>query len=532
MCSYALYQNNEDAFAARLRPGTVYLLGAGPGDPGLLTLRARDVLARADVVVYDYLANRAFLAFCSSSAELIYAGKKGGDHTLSQEAINQLLIDRAKQGLRVARLKGGDPYVFGRGAEEAEEFVDAGIDFEVVPGVTSAVAAPAYAGIPLTHRRFASSVSFITGHEDPDKPASSINWSALAAGGGTLVFFMGVRNLRHICHRLTGEGMDPQTPAGLVRWGTTCRQASLTGSLDSIAELAEQQGFKAPALLVVGQVVSLRDRLSWFERRPLLGRGVVITRAREQASSLVRLLEEEGACCLEFPTIDIRPLPDSGPIRQAIRDLAGYSWVVFTSVNGVEYFWSQIASMGLDSRIFGGIKVAAIGPATAESLKQRGIRPDLLPEKYVAESVVQGMLELGVRGEKVLLPRAETAREVLPESLRQAGASVDILPVYRTELSGGSPDEVAASLADGQVDYITFTSSSTVENFFQRIQPDELSKLGTGRPRLACIGPITSETLASFGFQADLVASEYTIPGLVEALIQDAHKGQAAEGGL
>lgn len=512
-----------------LKAGTVYLLGAGPGDPGLLTLRARDVLGAADVVVYDYLANRAFLGFCRSEAELIYAGKKGGQHTLSQEAINQLLIDRAKQGFRVARLKGGDPYVFGRGAEEAEDFVAAGVDFEVVPGVTSAVAAPAYAGIPLTHRRYASSVSFITGHEDPSKAESSINWSALAGSGSTLVFFMGVKNLAFICQRLGEAGMDPKTPAALVRWGTTCRQESLASSLDSIAEEAAERGFKAPALLVVGQVVGLRDRLAWFERKPLLGLGVVITRAREQASSLVRLLEEQGACCLEFPTIDIRPLDDYALVRRRIGELTAYSWIVFTSVNGVSHFWRELRGLGLDARALGGLQVAAIGPATAESLEEQGIIPDFVPDKYVAESVVQGLLDLGVRGKRVLIPRAEKAREVLPESLRAAGAAVDVLPVYRTGLSREDESGVLQALEDGRVQYITFTSSSTVDNFFQRIEARQLARFVPGRVRLACIGPITAETLASYGFEAAIMPEEYTVPGLAHALIEDAGRRRQQE---
>ncbi|RQD73210.1 uroporphyrinogen-III C-methyltransferase, partial [Desulfonatronospira sp. MSAO_Bac3] len=409
--------------------GKVYLIGAGPGDPGLLTLRARDLLSMADVVVYDYLANEDFLKFCRKDAELIYVGKKGGDHTLSQEGINQLLVDRAGSGNHVARLKGGDPYVFGRGAEEAQELLQAGIDFEIIPGVTSAVAAPAYAGIPLTHRRYASSVSFITGHEDPDKPESAHNWASLATGTSTLVFFMGVKNLQHISHSLIQAGMDPQTPAALVRWGTTCMHRSMVSTIQDIPGQAVEQGFKPPSLLVVGHVVHLRDELNWFEKLPLLGRGVVVTRAREQASGLLEQLRELGACCYEFPTIEIQSMPDYSDVQQAISHLSGYDWLVFTSVNGVLYFWAELERAGLDSRALGGRKVAAIGPATAQALEHRGIRPDFVPDKYVAESVVQGLLDLGVQGKKVLIPRAKVAREVLPQELEKAGADVHVLPV-------------------------------------------------------------------------------------------------------
>ena len=499
--------------------GKVYLIGAGPGDPGLLTLRARDVLAGAEVVVYDYLANEAFLEHCRPDAELVYVGKKGGDHTLSQDRINSLLVDRAAGNKIVARLKGGDPYVFGRGAEEAQELLQAGVEFEVVPGVTSAVAAPAYAGIPLTHRKYASSVSFITGHEDPDKPESAHNWESLATGTSTLVFFMGVKNLAHISQSLLKAGMDPDTPAALVRWGTTCRHRSLVSTIRDIPELAAQQGFQAPALLVVGKVVLLRDELNWFEKRPLLGKGVVVTRAREQASELLEQLRELGACCFEFPTIDIQSLRDYSAVQEAISALPGYDWLVFTSVNGVRFFWEQLHLSGLDSRALGGIRVAAIGPATARILEEKGILPDFVPDKYVAESVVQGLLDLGIKDKNVLIPRAKIAREVLPEELKKAGARVEVLPVYQTGLAQQSGEEILEPLRGGEIQYITFTSSSTVENFFSLINPEEIQKARSQGLKLACIGPVTAETLQGFGLQADLMPRSYTIPDLVQALL-------------
>jgi len=497
----------------------VYLIGAGPGDPGLLTLKAKAVLETADVVIYDYLANKAFLDFCRPGAEIIYVGKKGGDHTLPQDQINQLIVAKAREGKVVARLKGGDPYVFGRGAEEAEELLDDGLTFEVIPGVTSAVAAPAYAGIPITHRKFASSVSFITGHEDPTKDASAHNWPALAQAASTLIFFMGVKNLPDISRRLIEGGRSPDTPAALVRWGTTCHHRSMTATLATIADKARELGFKAPSLLVVGEVVSLHDRLNWFEQKPLLGKGVVITRSREQASDLVRLLADMGACCHEFPTIDVKSLPDTTPVRAAIDRLDGFDWLVFTSVNGVKYFWNELTAMGRDARALGGLMVAAIGPATAQALADKGIKADFVPQKYIAESVVEGLLALQIGGKKVLIPRAAQAREILPEELCKAGALVEVLPVYETVLSAQDPQEIIDAIGEGEIHYLTFTSSSTVDNFFQMIPAATLAPL-RDKLTIACIGPITAATLEKHGFTPDIQPEAYTIPALAQALIQ------------
>ncbi|HDQ40198.1 MAG TPA: uroporphyrinogen-III C-methyltransferase [Desulfonatronum sp.] len=499
----------------------VYLLGAGPGDPELITLKAKRLLETADTVVYDYLANSRFLTWCRPDAEIYYVGKKGGDHTLPQDKINALLVERAKAGKTVARLKGGDPYVFGRGAEEAEELLEHGIDFEVVPGVTSAVAAPAYAGIPLTHRRFASSVSFITGHEDPTKPESVHDWEALARSASTLVFFMGVKNLPDITANLIAAGRSAHTPAALVRWGTTCRQRSLISTLAAIAQDAQKQGFAPPSLLVVGEVVSLHDKLNWFEQRPLLGRGVVVTRSREQASDVVTALENLGACCHEFPTIAVTPMDDPAPIQDAAAQLGSYDWVVFTSVNGVRMFWDVLDTQGLDARAFAGTQVAAIGPATAQGLAERGVKADFVPAKYVAEDIVQGLLSRGVAGKRVLIPRAEQAREVLPEELLRAGARVEVLPVYRTLPVTTGAEELMTALDKGEVHYITFTSSSTVTNFFTAIAPEVIQRHREGL-RLACIGPVTARTLKAHGFTSDIQPEDYTIPALVQAVVQDA----------
>lgn len=503
----------------------VYLIGAGPGDPGLLTIRAKEIIETADVIVYDYLANARFLRYAREDAEIIYVGKKGGDHTLPQDQINRLLVDKAREGRSVARLKGGDPYMFGRGGEEAEELLADGISFEVIPGVTSAIAGPAYAGIPLTHRSYASSVSFITGHEDPTKAESAHNWQALADAANTLVFFMGMKNLPDIASRLIAHGRAKETPVALVRWGTTCRHRSHVGTLESIAEDAVRLGFSSPSLIVVGEVCALHDTLNWYERKPLLGFGVVVTRAREQASELLDLLEEMGACCFEFPTIAIDPLEDDEPIAREVTRLHEYDWVVFTSVNGVKWFWKTLSRLGRDARTFAGLHVAAIGPATADALRQRGIEPDFVPDRYVAEEVVEGMRRRGVDGKRILVPRALVAREVLPEELREAGAEVTVLPVYVTRLAEENGDAILEALEGGEVHYVTFTSSSTVENFFSLVSPKSLRPFLARGLRLACIGPVTANTLERFGFSTDIMPEAYTIPGLAQAVAQAGERG-------
>ncbi|MDR0339266.1 MAG: uroporphyrinogen-III C-methyltransferase [Desulfovibrio sp.] len=501
--------------------GKVYLIGAGPGDPGLFTLRGKEILENADVVVYDYLANDALLAFARPDAERIYVGKKGGDHTLSQEGINALIVAKAREGKSVARLKGGDPYMFGRGGEEAEELLAAGLPFEVAPGVTSGIAGPAYAGIPLTHRAHSSSVVFVTGHEDPAKPDTAHNWPALAASGSTLVFYMGMKNLPDISRKLIDAGLAPTTPAALVRWGTTSRHRSLVSTLAALPAQAVEHGFSAPSLIVVGSVVTLHGLLNWFEQKPLLGKGIVVTRAREQASDSAALLREQGADVIQFPTISISPLEDYREVRDAIGRLASYHLAVFTSVNGVRHFWRQLETLGLDSRALGGIKVAAIGPATATALVSRGIRPDLLPEKYVAESVASGILAMfgnTLDGLRILIPRARVARDVLPSLLAEAGARVDVTPVYETTPSGEKRDEVLARLRAGDIQCITFGSSSTVENFLSLIPVETLKAYPD--LRFACIGPITAATLEKAGLTCHVQPEEYSIPGLVAALVE------------
>jgi len=500
-----------------MKTGKVYLIGAGPGDPGLITVKGQACIQAADVVVYDYLAAPALLAHAAPKAEMIYVGKKGGDHTLPQGSINQLIVDKARQGCVVARLKGGDPYIFGRGGEEAEELVAAGIPFEVVPGVTSAVAGAAYAGIPLTHRDFTSTLAFVTGHEDPTKASSSIDWKALATGMGTLVFFMGVKNLPMITARLQDNGMPPETPVALIRWGTTPRQQTVTGTLNTIVAIAQQAGMKAPAIIVIGKVVGLRERLQWFETRPLFGRTIVVTRARAQASDLVERLTALGARCLEYPTIEVMPAEENTALDRAIAALATYDWLIFTSVNGVDIFFDRLFARGLDVRALAQIRTAVIGPATAERLRRRGLCSDILPESYRAEAVIEAFSSEDMTGRRVLLPRAAEARPILPEELRRLGAQVDEIAIYHTRPVTTGATELIADLENGRVAMVTFTSSSTVRHFNQMLPPDRRDQL-LADVHIASIGPITTETAESLGFQVDITADEYTIPGLCQAI--------------
>ena len=535
------------------KTGKVFLVGAGPGDPGLFTLRGVECMRRADVIVYDYLAGKPLLGYAAPGAELIYVGKKGGDHTMKQPDINQLLVDKALAGNVVTRLKGGDSFIFGRGGEEALALREAGVPFEVVPGISSAYAVPAYAGIPVTHRGITTDVAFVTGHEDPTKEESSIKWDKLATGVGTLVFLMGVRNLPYIAEQLTANGRDPETPVALIRWGTTPRQETLTGKLSNIVELVKEKGFKAPAITIVGEVVSLREKLHWFEDRPLFGKRVVVTRSRAQASDLVSALAAAGAVPVEFPTIRVTPPADSyaaldGAIARLRGDGSaaageggagpgaregsaagrgaegpgrsdggpGYDWIVFTSVNGVEHFFERLDLAG-DVRDLKGVRLGAIGPATAAALKRRGLRIDFVPPEYRAEAVLEGLLEQGAAGARVLIPRAREAREVLPEKLAEAGAKVEVLDAYETVLDDAGAGEMNKMLSSGEIDIITFTSSSTVKNFVKLLEGFDFKTLPQS-VTIACIGPVTAETARELGLRVDLVAGEYTIPGLVRAL--------------
>jgi uroporphyrinogen III methyltransferase/synthase len=449
---------------------------------------------------------------------MIYVGKKGGDHTLAQDKINDLIIEKARQGLSVTRLKGGDPFIFGRGGEEAEELVDAGIEFEIVPGVTSAIAAPAYAGIPLTHRSFTPTVAFVTGHEDPTKTESGIDWKSLAKGIGTVVFLMGVKNLPLITRKLIENGRPENTPVALIRWGTTTDQQVVSGTLLTIVDEVNRVGLKPPSIIVVGEVVKLRDRLKWFENRPLLGKCIIVTRAREQASDLVKKLSDLGARCIEFPTIAVAPPDDFKPLDRAIERISSYDWLIFTSVNGVRFFFDRLLAQNKDVRCLGHIKTACIGPATAGRLMDYGLRSDIVPESYVAEAVVAAFEKKNVSGKKVLLPRAELARPVLPVQLRKMGAEVDEITAYRTVLEGHNAGALKQYLKEKTADMVTFTSSSTVNNFKALLPEGSLKELMEG-VTVACIGPITAQTAEKMGFTVDIVANEYTIDGLCDAIL-------------
>lgn len=499
----------------------IYLIGAGPGDPSLITLKAVDILRRADVIVYDALANKTLLNYAKKDAEIIYVGKVADNHALPQAEINSLLIKKAQENKVVARLKGGDPYIFGRGGEEAEALVQAGIEFEEIPGITSTIAAPAYAGIPLTHRDMVSSVIFVTGHENPLKGTSSVNWNALAQSGATLVFVMGVKNLANICERLQKEGLDPQTPAAIIYRGTTSRQRSLIASLESLPQKALAAGFTNPSVIVVGEVVSLNAKLNWFEKKPLFGKTVVITRAREQASELASLLEDAGASVLQCPTIKISEFSSQEGLEEVFPKLSSYQWIFFTSANAVRIFFAFLEKKHCDARALAQSKIMAIGPATAEALHHYGIRADLIPERFVAESVVESFLAQNqdYANLHVLLPRAKEARDVLPDRLREAGCTVDVIPVYETVADNSEKEEIEAKIREGAISCITFTSSSTVRNFLKAIPADLLKH--HPEVRLACIGPVTANTLREHGLSSQIQPEDYTIKALAEALIQE-----------
>jgi uroporphyrinogen III methyltransferase/synthase len=497
--------------------GFVSLIGAGPGDPGLLTLHGAKVLGAADVVIYDYLANPALLAHARPEAERIYVGKRAGCHTLAQDEINALLVERALAGQRVARLKGGDPFVFGRGGEEALALVAAGVPFEVIPGVTSAVAAPAYAGIPVTHRGLASSFAVVTGHRDPDLDGSAIDWSHLARGVDTLVFLMGVGMLPDIVEKLVAHGRPAQTPVVLVRWGTTPDQQTVSGTLADIVEKVQAAGLKPPAVVVVGAVAVLREQIHWFEDRPLFGQRVLVTRTREQASELSARLRALGAEAVELPTIHIELPEDWTPLDGAIATLSRYDWIVFTSVNGVRFFWKRLAWAGLDARALHGLDLAAIGPATAAELAAHGLQADYVPDEYVAEAVAAGLDD--VHDRRILLPRADIARPALAELLRAGGADVDEVTAYRTLQARAEPEALRDLLAG--ISLATFTSSSTVRNLAAMLRDAGLD-LGQvlEHVAVACIGPITAQTARELGLRVHAVARAYTIDGLIDAILE------------
>ncbi len=498
--------------------GKVYLVGAGPGDPGLLTLKGRACLGQAQVVLYDYLANPQLLRHAPPSAERIYVGRRGRGHYQEQAEINKLLVDRARAGQTVVRLKGGDPFVFGRGGEEAEALAAASIDFEVVPGVTAAVAVPAYAGIPVTHRTMASTVTVVTGHEDPAKQVTVLDWPKLAGTSGTLVFLMGMKTLPHIVERLLEEGRSPDTPAAAIRWGTRADQQTVVGTLKDIVARAERSKLEPPTVIVIGEVVKLREQLNWFEKRPLFGKRILVTRTAEQAGELSRLLEAYGAEPVEMPTIALIPPPSWAEVDRAIEDLGQYRWLIFTSVNGVEPFMARLHQAGKDVRALAQLRICAIGPRTAQELERFGLRADVVPAEYQAEGLVDVLQGAELRGTRVLIPRAEVAREVLPDQLRHMGASVDVVAVYRTVLPSRDAEPLKQQLEESRIDVITCASSSTVKNFVEMIGGAGQARRLVGRAQIACIGPITAKTAEECGLTVSIMPKDNTIPALADAI--------------
>lgn len=495
--------------------GKVYLVGAGPGDTKLMTLKGLECIKKSDVIIYDRLANDEFLKEAKEDCEFIYVGKKSSNHILPQDMINEVIAQKALEGKTVTRLKGGDPYVFGRGGEEAEVLYDQGIDFEIVPGITSAIGGLCYAGIPITHRDYASSFHVITGHlrEDEDK---EINWNALANCKGILVFLMGIGNLKHISDRLIEEGRDPKTPVAFVSWATRYNQRTVVTDLENAYEVAQEKKVKAPSLIVVGDVVKVRDKLNFFEKRALFGKKVVVTRARKQSSDLSEKINSLGGKAVELPVIKIEKNDDT-ELRKEIENLRDYTHIVFTSRNGVELFFETLDDMGLDSRVFFGVKVCSIGAGTSEELMKRGIKADIVPERFVAESLFEEMKKTVKSSDRILIPRSENAREFLADRLNEICEVTEVFS-YKTVIDEKSR-EIAEDVLKSDVDYVTFTSSSTVKNLVE-IAGENYKELLEGK-KLVSIGPITSRTIEEFGLEVYKEAEVSTIQGVMDVLIGD-----------
>ena len=494
--------------------GKVYLVGAGPGDPGLITIKGMHALEQAQVVVYDRLVDPALLQAVPKSAERIFVGKARGRQQLTQQEINQLLVEKAAQGFTVVRLKGGDPFVFGRGGEEALELKAHGLTFEIVPGVTSAIAGPAYAGIPLTHRGISTTFTVVSGSEDPSKLESTIPWEVLAKNGGTLVVLMGWAALEKILGTLKQEGLPPTTPAALVQWGTWSGQRTITGNIDNILDQGREAQLTPPVITVIGDVVNLREELAWFDKRTLFGKRVLITRSRSQASRLRTLLEQAGANAVELPTIQIGPLEDFSELDAALARLQDYGWVIFASANAVESVFERLETQDKDARALAGTTIGAIGPATAQALARRGITADFVPSRPVSEAVLKELSGRDWNGVSVLLPSADIGRDELETGLVEMGAKVNRLAAYRNLPVEGVSDLAKEAFNEG-VDVVTFTSSSTVRNLVEMLNGD---RKALDASFIACIGPVTSATARELGLRVDLEASEHTVEGLVDAL--------------
>ena len=493
--------------------GKVSLVGAGPGDPGLITAKGLALLQAADVVVHDRLIAEQLLTHVRLDALVINAGKRRGDHLMSQEEISALLVEHGAAGKRVVRLKGGDPFVFGRGGEEALALAAASVPFEVVPGVTSAIAAAAYAGIPVTQRKVAANFAVVTGSEDPSRAASGVDWDAMARVD-TLVVLMGVETLPSVVGALAAAGKSPETPVCVVEWGSTPQQRSVSADLSTVVERVADAGLRPPAVTIVGQVAAMRDELRWFDTSPLFGKRVLVTRTRQQASALSALLASRGAVPVELPVIAVEPLDSVASLDKSLADISAYQWLVFTSANGVGLFFDRLTARGLDARALGGVRLAVIGPGTARALQEHGIKADFMPESYVAEALAAGLAPMLASGDRVLLPRAEGGRSVLIEELQKAGASVDEVLLYRAAPGEDVAERAKEVFAEG-VDAATFASSSTVRGLVDALGGDVSVVNGCA---VACIGPVTAETARGLGVRVDAVGEEYTIPGMVDAL--------------
>lgn len=498
--------------------GKVYLVGAGPGDPGLLTLRGKEVLSQADVVIYDALVHPRILGFIPEKAKKIFRGSRGKKGALSQAQINALLVKLGKHGKKVVRLKGGDPFVFGRGAEELLALAENKIPFEVVPGVTSAIAVPAYAGIPVTHRVLNSSFTVVTGHEDPLKDDSQVDWGHLAKDEGTLVFLMGLHSLPHLCRRLVEEGKGPETPAAIIQWGTTSRQKTVKGTLKSLPELAQKAGFQPPSTVVVGKVVDLADKLQWFGKKPLLGLRILVTRGRAPVNYLSDMLSEEGADIIEIPTIEIRPLPLTSKGKNFIKNIGSYDWLVFTSSNAVEIFMSHLFKLKRDARNLGNVKTACVGNGTAKTLQSFGIKANLIPGDYKQEGLMKSFRRVSLEGKRVLFARAKEGRKVLLDFLKKKKAGVDLWPLYENRV----PEGIAARLRnlflkEGGVDLATFASSSAVDHFYSIFTPAERKRWSRALPT-AVIGPVTAASVRRWGGRVTVQPKRFDLPELVKAI--------------
>lgn len=496
--------------------GKVALVGAGPGDEGLLTLRGKEWLERADVVIYDHLANERLLRFTRPGTEFIYAGKKAGRVTLTQDQINALLIERSRLGEIVVRLKGGDPFIFGRGGEETHALTEAGIPFVVVPGVTSPIGVAAYAGIPLTHRDYSSTLSIITGSNEKGKEDEHIDWEKIASRSGTLIFLMGARKLSRISENLMKYGKDPDTPIAVIQWGTTYRQKTWTGTLNTIVDIAAKEDIKPPALTIVGEVVNLKTHADWYETLPLFGKTLVITRPEEQSEAFMRGLLERGAEPFLFPVIETVPPEDWKPLDNAIQKLDSYDGLIFTSVNGVKFFMQRLKEKGKDVRELKGLRLYAIGSKTEQAVNTLGISVDVVPDDFVAESLLDSLGKENIKGKKFLLPRAAIARETLPDQLRAKGADIDVAPAYQTVRPQTDTQELVRRLKEGSIHAVTFTSSSTVTHFMELIDEEIMPQLK--QIVVACIGPVTAKTAENAGLKVDIMAEEYTVDGLIAAL--------------